>query len=560
MNIKEITKSILDLATPKNLRELVDNLLNRNEELTQINNQNLEKIKRLEAENRKLKGLPVRPEFSPKDKTSDLDDEDEDPPKNDEDKKKRTGKKRSDAAKKNRRGKKDLEVDDIKRVKVDASLLTPNYQYKGIRKVIVQDINFERNNICFELEKYYSADDNQTIEADLPAGYEGGYFGPNIIAYIKCCYYEGDITIPKIHRILKSIGIEISLRQINRIINDRPDELIKELDEAREAAIDKAGYQQIDDTVTKLLGSNFTNTTVTCNPFFSYLSTSESKNRENAIRALCGGKTPLYKMNEQAIIVAYISLKSLKIQLLLERHKGEKIYTKKEVEELFNHEDFIKLKPPAIRDIKTAMLVGAFYDGHLGKVGKALVSDDAPQFNNLYDHHALCWYHEMRHYKELSPMIKEYQDQLKMFFTEVKSMYRVFKKWCVGRTDKLRDYIFNWFNNFFKEKTGYKLLDERKKMTFNKMEKLLAPLWCDLQLPLQNNESERDIRGRKIKQKISMFDKTWAGVHARDFYISIKQTCRKNGVSFYKFLLDRQKRLGEIPQLAEIINMSIPQI
>lgn len=547
----------MDLATPKNLRELVDSLLNRNEEITHINNKKDEKIKRLESEIRKLKGLPAKPDFSPKDKTTDLDDEDEDPPKNDEDKKKKTSKKRSDAVKKNRRGKKDLEVDDTKRMKVAPSLLNPNYQYKGIRKVVVQDINFERNNICFELEKYYSKQDNKTIEADLPAGYEGGYFGPNIITYIKCCYYEGDVTIPKI---LESIDIEISKKQINRIINDRPDELVKEFDEAREAAIEKAGYQQIDDTVTKLLGTNFTNTTKTCNPFFSYLSTSGSKNRENAIRVLCGGKSPLYKMNEQAIIVAYISLKSLKIQLLLERHKGERVYSKKEVDELFKHEDFIKLKPPIIRDIKTAMLVGAFYDGHLGKVGKALVSDDAPQFNNLYAHHVLCWYHEMRHYKELSPTIKEYQDQLKMFFTEVKSMYRVFKKWCLEKTEKLRDYIFNWFNNFFKENTGYKLLDERKKMTFNKMEKHLAPLWCDLLLPLQNNESERDIRGRKIKQKISMFDRTWAGVHARDFYIGLKQTCRKNGVSFYKFLLDRQKKIGEIPQLAEIINMRVPQI
>ena len=74
-----------------------------------------------------------------------------------------------------------------------------------------------------------------------------------------------------------------------------------------------------------------------------------------------------------------------------------------------------------------------------------------------------------------------------------------------------------------------------------------------------NNESERDIRGRAIKRKISLFDRAWEGVRARDLYISLKQTCSKNGVSFYKFLLDRELNLQQIPQLANIIEEAIPQ-
>jgi hypothetical protein len=134
-------------------------------------------------------------------------------------------------------------------------------------------------------------------------------------------------------------------------------------------------------------------------------------------------------------------------------------------------------------------------------------------------------------------------------------MYRVFKIWTDNRNEELRDYILKWFIEFFQKKTGYKLLDDRKSKSFKKMHKLLAPLFTNIKLPLENNESERDLRGRSIKNnKISLFDKTWAGAKARDLYISLKQTCRKNGISFYKFLLDRQKRMGEIPQLAEIIS------
>jgi hypothetical protein len=203
--------------------------------------------------------------------------------------------------------------------------------------------------------------------------------------------------------------------------------------------------------------------------------------------------------------------------------------------------------------LTTSFLGRTLCDGHLGITGSALISDDAPQFNTIYDNHVLCWYHEMRHYKELSPLIKENEDQLKAFFTEVKSMHKIFKKWCNERTDELRDYIFKWFNEFFQEKSGYKQLDDRKKLTFKKMAKMLAPLWIDLKVPLENNESERDIRGRSIKVKISLFDKTWNGAKARDLYISLKQTCRKNNVSFYQFLLDRTKLSGEIAPLSQII-------
>lgn len=561
MDIKKLTKSILNLSTPKNLYDWVTALLNKVEQVEHDKKVLEEKIERLEAQNRILQGLPAKPKFNSTDKTSELDSDDEDDSDEDspEDKMK---KRRKKAAKKDRRKKKDLKIDITKKMSVDSSDLDSTFEYKGVRQVIVQDILFQRNNIAFELEKFYSKDHRKTVEADLPKGYEGGYFGPNIIAFIKCSYYEGDVTIKKIHKILDAIGIKISVRQINRIINNRPDELIKEMEDARVAGIERADYQQIDDTGTKILEAKSQSiyTTVTCNPFFTNLYTSTSKNRRNAIMALAGGtKKALYKMNSQAIMVAFISLKSFKIQLIMEKYLGNRIYNDKEIDDFFKKNDFEHLKPRTIMDLKSAMLIGAYYDGHLGITGSALVSDDAPQFNGIYDCHVLCWYHAMRHFKELCPTIKENQDQLKHFFSEIKMMYRVFKKWCTNRTDDLRNYIFEWFNDFFKKKTGYKLLDDRKKMCLNKMEKLLAPLWTSVKLPLENNESERDLRGRSIKVKISLFDQTWKGARARDLYISLKQTCRKNGVSFYKFLLDREMDLGQIPELCEIIRTLSPQ-
>ena len=275
--------------------------------------------------------------------------------------------------------------------------------------------------------------------------------------------------------------------------------------------------------------------------------------------ALSASTKPLYKMNQQTILVMFISTKSHKIQQLMEKHIGDKIYNELELSKLLDGREFKKLKPQILYNLKTAMLVGAFYDGELGKTGRALVSDDAGQFNNLYDDHLLCWYHEMRHYKELIPEFLEHQNKLKEFFNEIKSMYKMLKLWIKTHKVELGDYIFKWFNKLFTTETGYYLLDKLKRKTFNKMDKLLTPLWSNLDLPLTNNESERDIRGKSIKKKISLFDRSWEGVKARDLYIGLKQTCRKNGVSFYNLIVDRSMKLNQIPLLSTTIAEASPQ-
>lgn len=546
-DFKKVTGQLFEFGTPDFFKEWIKKLVDKVETVEHEKKLLQQKIDQQDAEIRRLKGLPAKPVFAANDKTSDLDKEDKS---SDADKEKKPNPGKG----KPRRKKKDLKIDVTKKLAVDTSELDATFEYKGTRKVVVQDILFQRNNIAFELEKFYSKEHGKTLEADLPLGYEGGYFGPNLIAFILCSYYEGDVTIKKIHKILKAIGIEISLKQINRIINKRPDELKTELEEARVAGIEKAGFQQIDDTHAKVMEAESAVTIVTCNPYFTNLTTTVSKSRYEAVLALAGGnKAPLYKINEQAILVAVGSKKSFVTQVVLEKWKGERVYSDEDVEELLCHEDFKQFKDLTLRDIKTAMLVGAFYDGHLGITGKALISDDAGQFNNIYDIHLLCWYHEMRHYKEFTPVSEYHQDKLKEFFTEVKFMYKALKNWIINRSDKVRDEIFEWFNTFFKAETGYKLLDLRKAMSFKKIDKLLAPLWTDVKLPLTNNESERDLRGKVVKRKISLFDQTWEGAWARDLYLSLKQTCHKNGVSFYNFVLDRQCGSCQIPQLAEII-------
>jgi hypothetical protein len=70
------------------------------------------------------------------------------------------------------------------------------------------------------------------------------------------------------------------------------------------------------------------------------------------------------------------------------------------------------------------------------------------------------------------------------------------------------------------------------------------------EIPLHNNLSERDIREYVKKRKISGSTRSDAGRRCRDTFASLKKTCRKNGISFWEYLLDRLRGTARIAPLA----------
>ena len=73
------------------------------------------------------------------------------------------------------------------------------------------------------------------------------------------------------------------------------------------------------------------------------------------------------------------------------------------------------------------------------------------------------------------------------------------------------------------------------------------------ELPLHNNLSEADIRDYVKKRKISGSTRSENGRRCRDTFASLKKTCRKHGISFWKYLIDRTSEKNLIPSMAEII-------
>jgi hypothetical protein len=66
-------------------------------------------------------------------------------------------------------------------------------------------------------------------------------------------------------------------------------------------------------------------------------------------------------------------------------------------------------------------------------------------------------------------------------------------------------------------------------------------------------DSERDIREFVKRRKISGSTRSENGRKARDTFLSLKKTCRKLGVSFWGYLLDRLKNVNDIPPLAQVM-------
>lgn len=531
---------ILDFLTPQGLKDMliqlqerVNGLLNDNSRLHADNEGLKKKNQELEDRLRKLLGEKEKPRFQDpknKDRTSD------------KTKRKKMGKRLA------RRKKSDLIVDKTVLVEAPTDQLDASFEYKGRRKVVIQEIAFQRENVCFELERFYSSAQGKVVEGQLPPEYQGHEFGPRLRTFIMHLYYHGDCTHNKIRRLLEGIGIRICNQTINNIVLERPADLEEELAHQRLRAIDKFAYQHIDDTGAKVLKEEGTFFTYVCsNPGFTWQYTINSKGKSAAVDALTKTNTRLYKLSDR-VFGLLTPEGTMNTRLLLRSHIGERVYDENEVNLLVEK---LGLSLFQGRKLKTAMHVGAMVDGHLGGVGDALVSDDAPNFRSLVDGHALCWVHELRHYKLLPILYDEHSEMLKDFLKEAWYTVELIEEYQKAPFEKLREKILKRVHNLFIVPSAWVLLDKQKALTAAKLDRLLYPLFNPA-VPTDNNLAERDLRGRVIKRKVSLFNQTLAGAYAWDFWYSLRETCRKLEINFWKYLEDRMMLRFEVPALASM--------
>ncbi len=73
-------------------------------------------------------------------------------------------------------------------------------------------------------------------------------------------------------------------------------------------------------------------------------------------------------------------------------------------------------------------------------------------------------------------------------------------------------------------------------------------------LHINFDSTKHDVRERVIKRKISLQNRSIAGVRAWDLMLWLVSTCRKLNVSFWNYIEDQISQKETIPYLGKIVN------
>jgi len=188
-------------------------------------------------------------------------------------------------------------------------------------------------------------------------------------------------------------------------------------------------------------------------------------------------------------------------------------------------------------------------------LGQPLVSDDAGQFKILGLLHALCWLHAERSLKRLLAMNPREQAALDRVRHEVWKYYQRLRAYRESPTPQRKQGLQRDFRRLFRQRTGFADLNQALRRIYEKRDELLLVL-DHPEIPLHNNLSEQDIREWAKKRKISAGTRSELGRRCRDTFLSLKKTCRKLGVSFWRYLQDRIRGLHSILPLPDLIRQA----
>lgn len=495
-----------------------------------------EKVEELSAELRRLRKLPGKPKIE----ASKLDEQPKAEKKGGAKEGKRPG---SDK----RRKKKNLPVDEYREVKLEAP--EDGWRFAGYSDYVVQDIKVERSNVCYRREVWISPDGRRHV-AVLPAGVQGHDFGPGLRRYIISMYHECHVTQPLVHGHLANLGIDISKGQVNNILNQNVDvsSFADELEEALQAGLLASPELRVDDTSAPHKGGKGFCTCLNSD-FFAYFKSTASKSRANFLKVLLGGKEG-YPINSAALRYCQEQGLPAKYFEVLRAFEGTVLAN----DEAFDA--FLSLNgisaAHARRTATEGALIGALSANGFD-LGILLHSDGARQFRLFV--HSQCWKHAERPLKKLIAKGSAQQALLDAKMSGFWGLYRKLKDYKSlpsAEQAQRRAALEKEFDALCAPVKAFDALSAVLGRLKSYKDELLLVLERPI-VPLHNNDTERQIREYAKRRKVSGPTRSEAGRLARDTFTSLKKTCRKLGVNFWDYILDRIEHRWDIPPLSEII-------
>jgi hypothetical protein len=513
---------------------VIARVLNVVEEL----NAKLERVtaenQRLRDENNRLKGEQGKPRILPKRRKVDHSSEQE---------------RRETAKTWHKRAKlPELPIDRVAECRLERGTLPADAVLKDYQEHTVQDLVLQRETILFRRERYEAASTGRTYTAPLPPGY-AGEFGPNLRASAVYLCYEANVSQPLLHRLFTSLGVRISRGYLSALLSEQPRFA------AEAAAIGAAGlagspYAHLDVTPTRVNGVEH-QCHVLGGPRYVFYATTLHKHRLAAIETLQLGApcrfqlTPLaWGYLDQAPIPAWV-------RGCLAGLGAEQVWAWEEWRTLLERQ-LPGLSARLTERLWDAAAIGYYRSQPAVPVIETLVCDDAPQFKGITEDLSLCWVHEGRHLKKLSPVVPLHQTLLDAFRGRFWAYYRELRAYQQAPTAVEAIRLRAAFDALFATQTGYGALDERIAKTAAKKHALLRVLEKPY-LPLTNNPAEREARRRVRKRDVSFGARSPAGIAAWDVFHTIIGTAHLLGVNVLHYLQDRFSGACQMPALADLI-------
>jgi regulator of replication initiation timing len=439
---------------------------------------------------------------------------------------------------------------------VDPAQLPADAEFKGYEDSVVQDVVLRTANVLFHKEKYYSPSARRTYLAPLPLGYDG-QFGPGIKALALVQYFACNVTEPKILEFFANVGIHLSAGELsNWLIKDWP-ELHAEKAAIYEAGLRSSPWQHLDDTATRVNGQN-AHCHVVCNPLYTAYFTTARKDRLTIVDVLRNLGARTFRINAETSDLLRIFGVA---QCTVRRVQGlpqDQDWREAEFSALLDAR-LPSLGPQQRSRILEAAAVAAYHAQLAFPVVKLLLCDDAPQFNWVTEQLALCWIHEGRHSKKLTPSSALFRSALAEFSKQFWTYYDDLLTYRQQPSADEKARLVTEFDTLFATVTGYRALDERIEKTQCKKASLLLVL-DHPEIPLHNNPAELGARQRVRKRDVSFGPRTPDGAKAWDTFMTLTATAKKLGVSIYHYIQDRVSGTFELPDLADTITQRAAEL
>ncbi len=361
-------------------------------------------------------------------------------------------------------------------------------RFKGYEDILVRDLRLSAAVIRLRRERWVLPS-GETVLTALPVGIVGG-FGPELRRFVLALHAQGQVTTERLAALLNGIGVEISKRQVIRLLTEPLDGFVAEDQEVLRAGLATARWVTVDDTAARHARKDGFTTQIG-DDRFAVFRTGASKSREAFLCVLRAGNTD-YVVNAAAL--EYMRGHSLSGQVigLLDAHPAKQfadtsVWSAHLARLGIDH---LAVTPDPVQIASEGALWGAICDQGL-LAGTVIVSDDAGQFR--VGTHALCWIHAERLVHKLLPTTPEQRRAVELVRTLIWWFYADLKAWardpCPRRAAALRAR----FERIFRRKTDYVTLDRLLAPLHRRKHEMLRVLEHP-EIPLHTNGSENDIR------------------------------------------------------------------